>query len=95
LGYGEKSSRRGKEILKIENDAWWMVGGMFLILTLSSGFGFYNMSVYMNALAAKPEGGQHHWDQKEVAHDPFDGVPQHIDFVYVVVSKYNDHPYDE
>ncbi|MBN84831.1 MAG: MFS transporter [Gammaproteobacteria bacterium] len=32
-----------------------MVGGMFLILTLSSGFGFYNMSVYMNALAAKPE----------------------------------------
>ncbi|MFP6796424.1 MAG: MFS transporter [Pseudomonadales bacterium] len=28
---------------------------MFLILTLSSGFGFYNMSVYMNALAAKPE----------------------------------------
>ena len=32
-----------------------MVGGMFLILTLSSGFGFYNMSGYMNALAAKPE----------------------------------------
>ena len=28
---------------------------MFLILTISSGFGFYNMSVYMNALAAKPE----------------------------------------
>ena len=28
---------------------------MFLILTVSSGFGFYNMSVYMNAFAAKPE----------------------------------------
>ena len=32
---------------------WWLVGGVFVVLTVSSGFGFYNLSVYMNALAAE------------------------------------------
>lgn len=32
---------------------WFVVAGLFLILTVSSGFGFYNLSVYMNVLAAK------------------------------------------
>jgi len=49
-----KNATGEKEILKIGNDGWWIVGGMFFILTVSSGFGFYNMSVYMNALAATP-----------------------------------------
>ena len=31
---------------------WWVVAGLFLILTVSSGFGFYNHSVYLNALSA-------------------------------------------
>ena len=30
---------------------WWIVAGLFLVLTISSGFGFYNLSVYMNVLA--------------------------------------------
>ncbi|MGE0622407.1 MAG: MFS transporter [Pseudomonadales bacterium] len=32
---------------------WLVVAGLFLVLTVSSGFGFYNMSVYMNVLAAR------------------------------------------
>lgn len=32
---------------------WFVVAGLFVILTVSSGFGFYNLSVYMNVLAAK------------------------------------------
>ena len=32
---------------------WWLVGGVFVVLTVSSGFGFYNLSVYMNALAGE------------------------------------------
>ena len=31
---------------------WWVIAGLFLILTVSSGFGFYNHSVYLNALSA-------------------------------------------
>lgn len=31
---------------------WWVVAGLFLVLTVSSGFGFYNHSVYLNALSA-------------------------------------------
>jgi MFS family permease len=34
------------------NDGWWIVAGVFLVLTVSSGFGFYNLSVYINVLAA-------------------------------------------
>jgi len=30
---------------------WLVIAGLFLVLTMSSGFGFYNMSVYMNVLA--------------------------------------------
>ena len=30
---------------------WWVIAGLFLILTVSSGFGFYNHSVYLNALS--------------------------------------------
>lgn len=29
---------------------WWIVAGMFCILTVSSGFGFYNLSVYLNVI---------------------------------------------
>lgn len=29
---------------------WWIVIGMFCVLTVSSGFGFYNLSVYLNVL---------------------------------------------
>ena len=29
---------------------WWLVSGVFVVLSISSGFGFYNLSVYMNAL---------------------------------------------
>ena len=29
---------------------WWVVIGMFGVLTVSSGFGFYNLSVYLNVL---------------------------------------------
>lgn len=32
---------------------WWLVAGVFVVLTVSSGFGFYNLSVYMNALVAE------------------------------------------
>lgn len=32
---------------------WFVVAGLFLVLTVSSGLGFYNMSVYMNVLAAR------------------------------------------
>jgi MFS family permease len=31
---------------------WWIVAGLFLVLTVSSGFGFYNLSLYINVLAA-------------------------------------------
>ncbi|MEQ8858690.1 MAG: MFS transporter [Pseudomonadales bacterium] len=31
---------------------WWIVAGVFFVLTVSSGFGFYNLSVYLNVLAA-------------------------------------------
>ena len=30
---------------------WWVIAGLFVVLTVSSGFGFYNMAVYMNVLA--------------------------------------------
>ncbi len=30
---------------------WVLVAGVFLVLSVSSGFGFYNLSVYLNALA--------------------------------------------
>jgi MFS family permease len=30
---------------------WWIVAGLFLVLTVSSGFGFYNLSLYINVLA--------------------------------------------
>ncbi|MCZ6888142.1 MAG: MFS transporter [Gammaproteobacteria bacterium] len=30
---------------------WWLVAGLFVVLMISSGFGFYNLSVYMNALS--------------------------------------------
>ncbi|MGA1675530.1 MAG: MFS transporter [Pseudomonadales bacterium] len=30
---------------------WWLVAALFVVLAVSSGFGFYNMSVYMNVLA--------------------------------------------
>ena len=30
---------------------WYVVAGLFLVLAVSSGFGFYNLSVYMNVLA--------------------------------------------
>ena len=33
------------------NPGWRVVAALFAILTLGSGFGFYNLSVYMNALA--------------------------------------------
>ena len=29
---------------------WWLVAGVGVVLCVSSGFGFYNLSVYMNAL---------------------------------------------
>ena len=32
---------------------WWLVAGVFAVLSISSGFGFYNLSVYMNALATE------------------------------------------
>ncbi len=32
---------------------WYVVAGLFLVLTVSSGLGFYNLSVYMNVLAAE------------------------------------------
>lgn len=32
---------------------WWLVAGVFLVMMVSSGFGFYNLSVYMNALAGE------------------------------------------
>jgi predicted MFS family arabinose efflux permease len=32
---------------------WHVVAGLFVVLTVSSGFGFYNMSVYMNVLAGE------------------------------------------
>jgi MFS family permease len=30
---------------------WWIVAGLFVVLMVSSGFGFYNLSVYMSVLA--------------------------------------------
>ena len=35
------------------HQGWLVVGGLFLVLTVSSGFGFYNLSVYLNVLAAE------------------------------------------
>ena len=32
---------------------WFVVAGLFCVLTVSSGLGFYNLSVYMNVLAAE------------------------------------------
>ena len=32
---------------------WWLIAGVFVVLAMSSGFGFYNLSVYMNALVAE------------------------------------------
>ena len=32
---------------------WYVVAGLFLVLAISSGFGFYNLSVYINVLAAE------------------------------------------
>jgi MFS family permease len=32
---------------------WVLVAGLFAVLTVSSGFGFYNLSLYMNVLAAQ------------------------------------------
>jgi MFS family permease len=32
---------------------WWVVAAVFLVLTVSSGFGFYNLSVYINVLAGE------------------------------------------
>lgn len=32
---------------------WYVVAALFLVLTVSSGFGFYNLSVYLNVLAGK------------------------------------------
>ena len=31
----------------------WLIAGVFIVLAMSSGFGFYNLSVYMNALVAE------------------------------------------
>ena len=30
---------------------WWLVAGLFIVLTISSGLGFYNLSVYINVLS--------------------------------------------
>lgn len=32
---------------------WYVVAGLFVVLTISSGLGFYNLSVYMNVLASE------------------------------------------
>ena len=32
---------------------WWLVAGVFTVLSISSGFGFHSLSVYMNALATE------------------------------------------
>ena len=32
---------------------WWLVAGVFVVLSMSSGFGFHNLSVYMNALVGE------------------------------------------
>jgi MFS family permease len=32
---------------------WWLASGLFAVLMLSSGFGFYNLSAYMTQLAAE------------------------------------------
>lgn len=32
---------------------WWLVAGVFAVLATSSGFGFHNLSMYMNALATE------------------------------------------
>ncbi|MFW6094194.1 MAG: MFS transporter [Pseudomonadota bacterium] len=34
------------------HEGWWVVAGVFLVLTVSSGFGFYNLSVYINVLSS-------------------------------------------
>ena len=36
-----------------QRSPWWLVAGVFIVLAVSSGFGFYNLSVYMNALVAE------------------------------------------
>jgi len=35
-----------------ERHAWTLVAGLFAVLTISSGLGFYNLSIYMHALGA-------------------------------------------
>lgn len=37
----------------LHHPGWRVVAALFAILTLGSGFGFYNLSVYMNALATE------------------------------------------
>lgn len=32
---------------------WWIVAGVFVVLLVSSGFGFYNLSVYLTVLVAE------------------------------------------
>jgi MFS family permease len=34
-----------------DRQGWRVIAGLFVVLTISSGFGFYNMSVYMNVLS--------------------------------------------
>ena len=46
-----RQETRGKPMPAVYH-GWWVVAGLFLILTVSSGFGFYNHSVYLNALSA-------------------------------------------
>ena len=42
------------DVLKLTNIyyGWWIVAGLFFAHVVSSGFGFYNLSVYMNAIVA-------------------------------------------
>jgi MFS family permease len=46
-------SGTGFSALRRPYHGWFVVAGLLLVLTVSSGFGFYNMSVYMNVLAAR------------------------------------------
>lgn len=42
---------RGSAVAPRIYGGWWVVAGVFLVLTVSSGFGFYNLSVYINVLS--------------------------------------------
>ena len=46
-GYGGKSGSRGAE----ENYSWIIVGSVLVMQTVSSGIGFYNMSVYIKTFS--------------------------------------------